>query len=181
MNKEDLLQKAQSARRESKYVDFKECFNPESSQDWCEIIKDIVAMANTGGGVIVFGVRNNGTYSGFDCTPIFNIDSAIITDKILRYTNEQFSNFELEEIERNENRIAALFVYGAPIPMIFVKPGTYDIGEGRQKTAFSQGTLYFRHGAKSEPGNSNDVRGVIERELERIRNSWLEDSHPSTQ
>ena len=57
--------------------------------------------------------------------------------------------------------------------MAFRRPGTYDIGEGRQKTAFAQGTVYFRHGAKSEPGNSDDLRGSIERELERIRRSWL--------
>jgi hypothetical protein len=43
----------------------------------------------------------------------------------------------------------------------------------KQKRAFGRGTVYFRHGAKSEPGNSNDLRRVIERELEKIRKSWL--------
>jgi hypothetical protein len=44
---------------------------------------------------------------------------------------------------------------------------------GKQKTAFSVGTVYFRHGAKSEPGTSDDIRKVIERQLEFIRKSWI--------
>ena len=57
--------------------------------------------------------------------------------------------------------------------MIFTRPGTYNIDGGRQKTAFSKGTIYFRHGAKSEPGDSNDLSRVIEGRLEEIRKSWL--------
>jgi len=56
---------------------------------------------------------------------------------------------------------------------VFQKPGTYDIGSGKQRTAFSVGTVYFRHGAKSEPGTSEDIRRVIERQLEHIRRSWI--------
>jgi hypothetical protein len=56
---------------------------------------------------------------------------------------------------------------------VFQKPGTYDIGSGKQKAAFSIGTVYFRHGAKSEPGTSDDLRAVIERQLEVIRHSWI--------
>jgi hypothetical protein len=58
--------------------------------------------------------------------------------------------------------------------MVFTAPGTYDVGGGKQKTAFSLGTVYFRHGAKSEPGNTDDLRGALERELSRIRSSWLD-------
>jgi hypothetical protein len=61
-----------------------------------------------------------------------------------------------------------------PMPMVFTTPGTYDIGGGKQKTAFSVGTVYFRHGAKSEPGTSEDLRASLERELDRIRSSWLD-------
>ena len=60
------------------------------------------------------------------------------------------------------------------MPLIFTAPGTYDVGGGKQKTAFSAGTVYFRHGAKSEPGTSDDLRAVLERELSRIRGSWLD-------
>ncbi len=58
--------------------------------------------------------------------------------------------------------------------MVFTSPGTYDAGGGKQKTAFGVGTVYFRHGAKSEPGTSEDLRVALERELTRIRSSWLD-------
>jgi hypothetical protein len=62
----------------------------------------------------------------------------------------------------------------ATSPLVFVKPGTYDGGGGKQKTAFSVGTVYFRHGAKSEPGNTEDLEQFVERRLEQIRKSWLD-------
>lgn len=169
----DMLERAKAAKRESKYVDFKEGFDISSSQDWCEIIKDIVAMANSGGGVILVGVRNGGDPSDFDVRSVLSLDPAKLTDKIAKYTGEQFAGFEITEVSRNKRKAAALLVNGVPIPIVFIKPGTYDVGGGQQRTAFGRGTVYFRHGAKSEPGDSNDLRRAVERELERIRKSWL--------
>jgi hypothetical protein len=35
---------------ESTTLDFKSSFDPDSKQDWCELIKDMLAMSNSGGG-----------------------------------------------------------------------------------------------------------------------------------
>ena len=35
------------------------------------------------------------------------------------------------------------------------------------------GTVYFRHGAKSEPGTTADIAAAVERRLETIRQEWL--------
>jgi predicted HTH transcriptional regulator len=55
MDRNALLQKAVEARRESKYVDFKASADLAVHGDCCELVKDIVAMANAGGGVILLG------------------------------------------------------------------------------------------------------------------------------
>jgi hypothetical protein len=47
----------EAARRESKRVDFKKSFDIASTGEWCEMIKDIVTMANSGSGAIVVGSR----------------------------------------------------------------------------------------------------------------------------
>ena len=172
-SKDKMLEKAMLAKRESKSIDFKERFDIDSSSDWCELIKDIVAMANSGGGCILIGAKNDGTPSGFDITNLLNLDPAHLTDKIAKYTGEQFSEFEITEIEKDGDKVAVFLTYGVSIPMVFIRPGTYDIGGGRQQTAFSKGTVYFRHGAKSEPGNSKDITRVIEREVKKHRKSWL--------
>ncbi len=171
--KERIIEKAKNAKRESKYMEFKDRFDVDSSRDWCEIIKDIVAIANSGGGCILFGVNNDGSPSGYDISSVLRLDPAIITDKIAKYTDQQFSDFEMEEMEKDGHKIAIFIIYAASIPIIFTKPGTYSIGSGKQKTAFGKGTIYFRHGAKSEPGNYYDLSKVIERRLEEVRKSWL--------
>jgi len=169
-----LVDKGLRAKRESRFVDFKRSFDPESAGEWCEIIKDVVAMANSGGGVILIGIENNGAPSGEDVSSVLAIDDAQFVDKIRRYTHVEFSSIEVHEAEKNGQRVVALEVSEAEIPLIFQHVGTYEVSPKKQKTAFSQGSIYFRHGAKSEPGNRDDLRRVIDRHLETIRKEWME-------
>jgi hypothetical protein len=162
-----------SAQRETTSIEFKESFDVASAQEWCEVIKDVVAVANTGGGTIVFGLQDNGIPSGCDVSLVLSLDSAEITDKIHKYTNTQFADFTIQRCEKAGNILAALIVQETQIPLVFEKPGTYDIGGGKQRNAFSMGTIYFRHGPKSEPGNSDDLRNSFDRLLVTVRESWL--------
>ena len=170
--KDELVEKAKSAKRESKYIDFKKQIDVDSKEEWIEFIKDIIAMANSGGGVILIGVNDNGLPSGVDITPILSYDSAKITDKIESYTGEHFSEFEIIEVDINGYHVAALRVYAVSIPIVFNRPGIYEVS-GKPKAVFAKGVAYFRHGAKSEPGTTNDLRQFLQRELEGIRKSWL--------
>jgi hypothetical protein len=161
------------AKRESKRVEFKAEFDPSSAQAWCEGLKDIVSIANSGGGVILFGVSKDGKASGSDLSSLLALDPAVIVDKIAQYTGEQFSDFELVEAIRQGKPVAALRIAAATVPLVFVAPGTYDAGGGKQKSAFPKGGIYFRHGAKSEPGTTKDLRDAIERAVARVRRDWL--------
>lgn len=149
-------------------------FDPASTEHWCEIIKDIVAISNSGGGVIAFGLDSFGKPTPCDLASLLALDPSVMADKIHRYTGVHFAGFEISEQTRDDSTIAVLEIQGSDVPMVFLRPGTYQIEGGQQqKNAFSQGTVYFRHGAKSEPGNSEDLRQVIERRLEIIRREWL--------
>jgi predicted HTH transcriptional regulator len=170
-----LLEKARTAKRETRFMEFKESFNPNSDQDWCEIMKDIVAIANSGGGVIVFGIKNDLTLSEIDSAKLLWMDSADITNKIYKYTNTSFQDFDLEMVQVQDYLLPAMIIYESRVPMVFCRVGSYRVDEKTQKSAFSQGTLYFRHGAKSEPCNAEDMSEVITRNLNYIRNSWLGD------
>jgi len=173
------------------YIDFKEGFDINSEKDRCEIVKNSVAMANSGGGVILIGVEDGGEPSGSDVTPVLDIDPAVLVDMITMYTGERFSGFKIAEIDKEGVKIAALLIESVSIPMVFVKPGTYDIGDADdadnmgdmsdrggkgdrgQQTVFESGAVYFRHGARSEPGNSSDMTKVVGRELEKLHRSWF--------
>jgi hypothetical protein len=162
-----------SAKRESKRLDFKAEFDVNSKGDWCEVIKDIVAMANAGGGAIVFGADNKGRPTGCDCSAILATDPAVVTDKIFSYTGSHFATFEMVKGKKRGKTLAILRVGPARIPLVFTKPGTYAIDEKNQKNAFSVGAVYFRHGAKSEPATSLDLEEVIDRRLEEVRKQWI--------
>jgi hypothetical protein len=166
-----LVEKAES---ESAELDFKASFDPAATGHWCELIKDIVAMANSGGGTIVFGVNDDGTPAAGELGAVLSIDPATITDKVKKYTGQHFAGCSMTGGTRQTHLVAILSVASVSMPMVFTAPGTYDTGGGKQRTAFSLGTVYFRHGAKSEPGTSEDLRIALERELSRIRSSWLD-------
>lgn len=170
----ELVDKGLKAKRESKLVDFKRSFDPSSAGEWCELIKDIVAMANSDGGVILVGLENGGDPSGEDVTAVLNLDHATIVDKIRRYTGCQFSEIEIQEAKKQGHKVAIFEISGVNIPMVFENVGTYEVAPKKQKTAFSRGSIYFRHGAKSEPGTTEDIRKVIERRLEAIRSEWID-------
>src|SRR6266566_5109173 len=166
-------QREEFPKRESRAVEFKEVVDLSQAGDWCEIIKDIVAIANSGGGVIYFGVKNDASLSGWDPAQVLSLDAAVIVDKISKYTGEQYADFEIREQKVKGKRIAAMKLGGVSAPMVFSQPGTYEVSPGKQKTAFGRGTVYVRHGSKSESASSKDLRAFVEREVEKTRRSWL--------
>jgi hypothetical protein len=137
------------------------------------LVKDIVALANSGGGIVVFGLDSNGAPSGESIAKIANLDPADLTNKLVKYIG--VPNFEIEafRLKKRGQKVYAIAVSGASIPHVFEQPGTYDIGGGKQKSAFGLGTVYFRHGAKSEPGTTEDIRASMDRALSGIRKLWI--------
>lgn len=170
----DQLTTALARSKEAGDLDFKAAFDCSSAGDWLEIIKDIVALANSGGGILLIGLADDGSPSGAEINGIQSVDPADLTNRIHKYTSQHFSGFEFFECQKEEHDVCAICIAAARIPIVFTRVGTYEVAEAKQKTAFSVGTVYFRHGAKSEPGTSDDLRTFLERELELTRKSWLE-------
>ena len=167
-----MIQKALTADRESKRIEFKREFDPTSRPQWCEVIKDVVAIANSGGGIIVFGLENDGTPSGADLTVLARVDPADAADKITGFTGAVEPELEILSLAKAGHKIVAFLVGAAPAPLVFEKAGSYRIGMDKG-CAFAQGTIYFRHGAKSEPARATDLRSALERIVKHERKSWL--------
>jgi predicted HTH transcriptional regulator len=132
-------------RTESSSVDYKSSFDANSPGDWVEIVKDLIAFANSGGGVVIFGLTDDGTASAYDCNALESLDPAMVTDKIYKYTGLQFHAFTFLRATRDGRGLFAIAIEGGNVPIVFSKPGTYDVGGGKQKTAFSVGTMYFSY------------------------------------
>lgn len=169
----NIIDKALVAERESKHIDFKSKIDFSEGSTWCEVVKDVVAMANSGGGAIVIGCDNQGKPLGSNISSVLGLDPAILTDQIYKYTGVQFSDVGIIEKKKGRYQVAIIVVGPTTVPIVFTKPGVYRIDPKTQKTAFSAGTVYFRHGAKSEPGNTDDIRNTIDRQIEAMRKTWL--------
>ncbi|MCE0498494.1 MAG: putative DNA binding domain-containing protein [Methylacidiphilales bacterium] len=165
---EDLMQ----STAESGQVDFKGHFDVENEGEWLEIIKDMVAMANSGGGLIIFGLHDDGSPSSFEAERLLTFDTANITAKVRKWTSFDLPGVTWLDSKRDEKRVAALKIDGLESPVPFVKDGQYTVNE-HTKFAFRAGQFFFRHGAKSEPGSAHDISASIERRLQVVREEWL--------
>ena len=167
------IDEALAASRESRYVEFKTSFDPSNRRDLCEVLKDVLAFANSEGGVIVVGLDDSGEPTGSDVHPLLRTDPADLANKLTAYTGRHFEGLEVRGHKKAGKSIATLSIEPAPVPLVPIRPGTYEKEPGKQAVAFSVGVVYVRHGAKSEPATSNDLERIIERRLKELRAFWL--------
>lgn len=160
--RDTLILKAETVNQESRQLDFKGHFE-NTHECWCALTKDIVAMANSGGGILVFGANSTGTPSGANCNALLECDLAVISSKVFKWTGYDFGEIETITVKRSDGDYPALIVGEADIPIPFNKPGEWEKPDGKKKMEFAEGTVYFRHGAKSAPGTRADFSKWIER------------------
>jgi predicted HTH transcriptional regulator len=127
-----------NAKRESKAVEFKEQFLPNDPRQALEVLKDIVAIANSGGGVLAIGLNNAGESSGFDVKPVLDYDNAKYCDIVKKYTMQNFADFEIVEAKKNGQSVALFLINPPDSPLVFEKPGTYAVDDKRQQTVFAR-------------------------------------------
>jgi hypothetical protein len=145
-----FVARAEGATRSSKRVAVRDRL------DYVELVRDIAAMANSGGGVVVL----DGTAAA---------DEELIHEQLERYAEPEFEGVTLEPITRAGRPATAVVVEGVRnAPLVFTRAG-----RAGDHVLFVQGGLYFRHGAKSEPATGEDVRDFIRRQLEATRTQWL--------
>jgi len=150
-----FLSRAENATRSSKRVALRE------TVDYVELVRDIAAMANSGGGVIVLD-------------GIAGVDEELIHERLEQYAEPEFEGFTVEPLTRNGRPSTAVVVDEVRnTPLVFVRQGRYRDPDGVERVAFALGGLYFRHGAKSDPATGQDVRDFIRRQLEATRAQWL--------
>jgi hypothetical protein len=152
-----LVTQALEAVRASRRIELKRAFS-STAEDWCGLVKDVAAMANSGGGAIVVGVEHDGSASGCDTADLLNADTAVISKTFAEYAGVPLENFAIRDEQKDGHRVAVIVVRprtGSPI--VFERP---------------RGTIYFRHGAKSDAGSARDIGRFIEREVQRQRRGW---------
>jgi hypothetical protein len=170
----DLLDQALTAARGSRRIERKPGVDLDDAATWCDLLRDVAAMANTGGGVIVVGLDRTGRPTGWDPDALLRIDPGRIIDKLAEHLGERFEEISIVEATKAGDRLAAIQV-GARTgsPLVFERPCAYRDAEGLRREAFARGTVYFRHGAKSEPALARDLARFAGREERQVRQEMI--------
>lgn len=165
-----------TTQSETAQIEFKSRFDPKSAGDWCELLKDVAAIHNSGGGVIVFGLECDGSRSEQEAKVNSAVDVAEINDKFYKYTNTRSLSVQLATFERDGTYFDGWLISPAEIPVPFNEPGTYSTPQkpDRQKTAFSRGQIYVRHSARSEPATFEDMKSIAQR-LQKVAREEMYD------
>lgn len=162
---ESKLRELLGCRFEAQDLDYKFCLELTSKRSGIEICKDIIAMANTYGGHIVFGVQDTDFYPVGMPLETY-IDSAKLADILDNYIHERIdwllANHTLE-IDGEQRLFAVLYVAPSSIPIVTAKTGAYEDGKGRPKVVFNEGEWLVRSESRSQRASPADVRALLQR------------------
>ena len=139
-------------------------FSP-SSHAWAELAKDVVAMANSGGGVILFGVDDNGTRRGLPESLLPVLDAAKVTDQLRRRAPSASVSTAYLERTYYGKLYGALVVQPLRVPLVFDKEWGYQGTDGKPRIAIQPGVLYVRAPGKSAPASQADVHEIWEQSV----------------
>lgn len=161
--KENFRVLLQNHLGEEDYLDFK--------QNWIEkekIVQHILAIANSGGGCVVFGVAQNDDGS-FNTVGLDKLkDKADFKRKVknympptLKYHIKDFvyENSEYDAIIGKKFQLLIIEDLPSEIPFVCCKDGTI----------IKNGDIYIRRGTESEKANNYEIDKIIQRKLNVLK------------
>jgi hypothetical protein len=165
---------ALAAARPSQRVAFRPELKPSTPGVWCELAKDVAALANSGGGVIVFGVARDGSLTGWNPEHLLQVGMARIHREVDAYIGGHL-DVRVGPGRRAGRKVATMQVSARRgAPLVFQQDATYQDKAGREHTPFHRGMVFFRHGTRSGPATAKDLARFAAHEERRIRRDILE-------
>ena len=136
------------------------------TRGWAELAKDIVAMANSGGGIIVFGIADDGRRVGLANSLVSTLDPAKITDQLRRKAPAAAVGSSYHEANYYRRTYGVLVIQPLPVPLIFDTEWSYPDDAGTPRVAIRPGVLYVRTPGRSAPGTQADLQALWQRSVE---------------
>jgi hypothetical protein len=169
MARRDPVVRALEAQRQSKHVVFRAAIDPTSDAQWCELVRDLVALANTDGGVLVLGVDRHGMPVGLDPAAFHALSRASVTERVRSHTGYDLPELSVRRLEKGGRALLAFIVERTHAPIPISKAGAAADGRASQLVA---GAVYVRRGGRSVPATRSDMSAMIERRLDDERAAW---------
>lgn len=150
-------------QKESSEIEFKESFHSPKHKDK-KLHKWIASFANSNGGLIIYGVKNNGELIGLQNNKLRDFDNKILSEELLDYFAPEI-NFELFIKEVNGFELGFLYIHKAiEKPIITIKTANNSIQES---------DIFYRYPGQSRKISYGDLRKIIEDRYEKLNERWI--------
>jgi hypothetical protein len=139
-------------------VAFRGSFDASAGAEWTGLVTDLVAMANSGGGIVLIGLDEAGRPTGAGLDGSSALDVAALDDRVHRETGIALAGLRVIKVAKEGAHVLAVEVEATPYPVVLLRDGT----------------LRFRHDGRTATGTVDDVRRAFEREIARRSDGWIE-------
>lgn len=155
---------------EGKTTDYKLKFDPTNAKQKLAVAKDLIAMANSGGGKITVG-RDETSTPGISLQATKALDSAKLAD----FIQNQISPAQVDISHsfkklKNGKYLAIIEVDSVEVPLVMAKDGAWKgMDPKKGKPLFRKGDIWVRHSSKTERISYEDLRRwmALARQAER--------------
>ena len=163
------------AQQESARLQSARAFDSESDRDWCELIRDVAAIANSGGGTLFLRATGERPLADSARSATSELVASDILQRLARFTDASFADVAMETVRRPDGSLVAITIGRAPFPIVFTKAASYlgPADSTKRVEVFAAGSVYFWNGQTSEPATGGSLQSFVERLLRRVRRRWL--------
>ncbi|TPG31308.1 helix-turn-helix domain-containing protein [Flavobacterium pectinovorum] len=150
-------------QKESSEIEFKETFHSPKHKDK-KLQKWIASFANSNGGLIIYGVRNNGELAGLKDDRFKNFDTKDLSQELIEYFAPEIK-FEIFSKEVEGFELGFLYIYKSDErPVVAIKTANNNIQES---------DIFYRYPGQSKTIAYGDLRNLIEEKSKVLNDKWM--------
>ncbi|HBI81712.1 MAG TPA: hypothetical protein DDY04_07205 [Bacteroidales bacterium] len=150
-------------QKEHSEIEFKESFQSPKHKDK-KLHKWIASFANANGGLIIYGVKNNGELIGLQNNKLREFDNKDLSQELLDYFAPEIK-FELFTKEVEGFELGFLYVYKSnDKPVVAIKSASETIQES---------DIFYRYPGQSRRISYGDLRNMIEEKYQKLNEKWI--------
>ena len=150
-------------QKEHSEIEFKESFHSPKHKDK-KLLKWIASFANANGGLILYGVKNNGELVGLQNNKLEQFDNKDLSEELLSFFAPEIQ-FELFIKEINSLKIGFLYIYKSENkPVVALKTASNN---------FQESDIFYRYPGQSRRISYGDLRTIIQERESKLNDSWL--------
>ncbi|WP_405292317.1 helix-turn-helix domain-containing protein [Algibacter sp. Ld11] len=150
-------------QKENSEIEFKESFHSPKHKDK-KLHKWIASFANNNGGLILYGIEDNGKLIGLQNDKLEKFDNKDLSQELLDYFAPEI-NFELFIKEINGFKIGFLYIHKSKNkPVIAIKTANNNVQEG---------DIFYRYPGESRKISYGDLKNIIEEKQNLLNDRWL--------